>query len=193
MPIYKNPRLKRLIKYGKDIMYYDEFHELWTHTKGSDNKVLLTLLYFTGARPIEFKALTVANFRIDNNRNRIYVSIPTAKKKRLQYRIIPLSLKYPEVQQLKAYIEGLRSLHPLHYLFPVALTNDIRHWIRHKLKKAGVDYPPYFFRHNFASILYTKGVELRKIAAMRGTSEKVTEQVYSHFAPMAYDEVADMF
>ncbi len=187
MPVYKNQAIIKLKNGEPDsLVTYDKFKEMYSKIKDERFRHIFAILYFTGCRPKELRYITSAHIRRHKKgkKDLLLIQIRTVKKGKkdgkevVSYRTVPLSMKYPEIKALWKFVN---SVPYGFYIAPLRLVKDERHWISYRLNKYGIDLPPYFFRHNQASIQAMAGVPTSKIAALRGTSEAITEKHYRHF------------
>jgi integrase len=137
-------------------------------------KVMLILLYYTGARPSELLELTKENFRIIEKT--LFVSIPT--KKHGETRTIPLPLKNPRISFVADYINTISSEVKI---FKPRFKNsrDIRKFV---YKVSDNKYTAYFFRHNLLSILANSGASVYELKTWKGAKTIKSVEPYIRLA-----------
>lgn len=164
----------------------------------------IKMLYFTGMRRGEVLALTVDDIDIDNNL--IYVrksaSYPTSNK---------AVIKEPKTKNSVRAITMPKALKDVlfDYLFDyegnflfsnngkevVSYSTMRRMWERF-LKSMSkeldheCDLTPHIFRHNYATMLYYLGVDVKEAQRLLGHSKITTTlEIYTHLSPTSTSEV----
>jgi integrase len=137
-------------------------------------KVLLILLYYTGARPSELLELTKENFRITEKT--LFVSIPT--KKRGETRTIPLPLKNPRIRLVAEFVSAISP--GIKFLRSRFKNIDSVKFFVYKVSDN--KYTPYFFRHNLLSILANSGASVYELKTWKGAKSIKSVEPYIRLA-----------
>lgn len=177
---------KKAIKYCSDNLF-DNWQILFVNT-----------LFVSGIRPQEALALTRNDVDIFNSTININKALSwkggkhiKAPKTQKGYRTIPVPANYIEL--FKKCTSGSQSL----YLFPgknnelISQSTYKRIWadIYEKIdRKMGgtehihaTDLHPYIFRHNYATMLYYNGVDIKEAQRLLGHSSiRITLEIYTH-------------
>lgn len=157
-------------------------------------KAYLHILYGTGVRPAEAQALTWNDIDFENNTITINkalqftasrlasVGLPKTNKSIRTLPVLPFVMG--SILALKN--EGIHS--PTSTLFgaengKLRTRSAYRHLFDMAIKKIGLkDITPYMFRHNFCSMCFFNGVDIKTCQFLMGHSDtKMVLQVYSHF------------
>ncbi len=187
MPRYKNEKMKMFVERGIiEPIKYENFKGAWNKMKRKDIRFAFTILYFTGARPIELRYITCGDISSESKYWKI--GIPSAKNGRFRYIYIPK--KYAEFQEIYEYAQK----HPSQYrLFPEFVwIKDIRHHLQYYFKKYGIDVPPYFFRHNRMSLLAEKGASVEEIKYFKGAKTIASVEPYLHLSSRKAREIGKL-
>ncbi len=189
MPKYKRKELKEFREDGVITpLEYAEFHKLWSLIRENEYRMLFTLVYFTGSRPVELRNLRVEDFKIDESKKIMFVRLHPAKKGII--RMFPLPLRYPEVKEIASYIKHFDVGTVVFPNFSMKKNpSDILyyHW-----KKHGVNIRPYYLRHNRFSLLAMMGVESTVIRILKGAKSLNSVTYYEHLNPRKVEEVASL-
>jgi integrase len=174
MPKYTKPWWD-LVKNGiGQFITVSELDQLLKRCELKIEKVLLILLYYTGARPSELLELTKENFRITEKT--LFVSIPT--KKHGETRTIPLPLRNPRIRLVANYITTIPS--GVKFL-KTRFNSD--HSIRNFVYKISDNkYTTYFFRHNLLSILANYGATVYELKTWKGAKSIKSVEPYIRLA-----------
>ena len=154
------------------------------------------VLMCTGCRPAEALALTGADFDRDGKWVHIRRSMywegntPRIKDPKTDAGV----RRVPLIPLLEANLPELR---PEEYLFSDhgdLLTKKRFETLRRKYKAAtGVTATPYQYRHAYATMLYTAGVDLKTAQIYLGHSDiRTTADIYTHLSQERLDAGADM-
>lgn len=175
MPKYKHPRMTEWKEKGyMQFMNKAEFAQHYETVKTLRDKALLTILYFTGARPKEILQLTRADITWIST-SAVQVKLLTAKRKDKHIRIIDLPYKDKHV---KALWEFCKDMPDAFYVFGWLRANkDPRGYI-----KSHLGFPAYFFRHNILSLLAAKGASRELIKAFKGAKDMRSVEPYIHLS-----------
>lgn len=165
--------------------------ELVSMLKATDNKrnqVIVSLLYFTGARPSELLELEKKDFLVTETY--IKIKVPTKKKKTGG----KWSLKYREIQLARGFGKDKDNLIELiawyvqraeeGIMFPMTTRN--LHYIVNTLAKKGLNRRgcPYLFRHNRLTMQATKGATVEELMYFKGASDIRSVSPYLHGKPV---------
>lgn len=177
---------KRAIKYCSDNLF-DNWQRLYVNT-----------LFVTGMRPQEALALTRNDVDIRNSTITVNKALSwkggkhiKAPKSQKGYRTIPVPFSF--IDLFKKCTAGSQSL----YLFPgrnnelisqstyKRIWNDIFSKIDRQMGGTdqihATDLHPYMFRHNYATMLYYKGVDVKEAQRLLGHSSiRITLEIYTH-------------
>lgn len=185
MPKYTNPDLTSWKDKGYfEFMDYEQFKNEWNNLTSEIDKVLLTLFFFTGARPSELIEIERKNTRKD--KRKIIIGIPTKKRREDEkIRFIKLNLKYEEIKHLWEYIKDM----PDSFFILGELRNYKRFadYCYYHLKKR-----PYFFRHNIMSLLSIKGATLRQIQRFKGSARESSVYPYLHLSKIDINKISSI-
>lgn len=173
--------------------------------------VLLDTLFCTGMRPGEVLALTQSD--VDYRNRQISVSKALtwkggktlkAPKSNSGFRTIDVPSWY--INEIKEYSQSLNSLylfsgangdlisqttyktlwHNIYQKINIQLGGTKDSYYSGKMQHQGIhatDLTPYVFRHNYATMLYYAGVDLKEAQRLLGHSSiKITLEVYTHLA-----------
>lgn len=163
--------------------------------KHERDKVFLYLLYYTGMRGEEIRALTKFDFNFTRKEILVTKAVtfdgnePLLKDtKNEKHRIIPMSNALVTV--CKPYLDHLKGTK----LFSMAEDKYItksayrKMWkrvlteIENNSTEPVIDLTPHIFRHNYCASLCNKipDISIPKIAELLGDSEKMVIEVYNH-------------
>jgi len=157
-------------------------------------RAFIDVLYYTGLRKSEALALTVSdvdlrartitvNKTLINTKEIVQDTVKTEAGNRI------VSMPEALAESLSAYIPSLK----LGPLFPAAreskyisASSFLLRWKEIKRKifgdQAPEDFTPHLFRHNYASMLYRAGVDLKTAQYLLGHEDvKTTLDTYTHF------------
>lgn len=175
----------------------------------SKERFFVSTLYITGVRPEEILALTKSSINLSKKELTVSSALSWKGGKKIKepkskagYRTIPLPDWY--IEESTPYLKSVQSI----YLFPGAngdlisqsvykyFWREIRNKINMqlggtatiysggKVKQYGInatDITPYVFRHNYATLLYYQGVDIKEAQRLLGHSNiKITLEIYTH-------------
>lgn len=179
MPRYTKERIVEFVEEGiitpiKDISPFLE------RCKNDEEKALLILLYYTGARPIELSLLKPDDVDIDEKS--VVVTIRTKKRGRARRLLLPLN-KYN-----KFVYEYAKTQHEV--LFPKFVNpHRIRDFV---YRISDGQLSPYFFRHNRMSLLAMKGADARQIKLFKGAKDIKSVEPYLHLSKREMEQLRDL-
>ena len=163
--------------------------------KNKRDELFLLLLYYTGMRGEEIRALTVFDINLSRKEIKVTKAVTFDKNNPVEkdtkngiHRTIPISDAL--VNALRAYISDLNSTR----LFSMPDDNYItksayrKMWervlneLRRNCNEPITDLTPHIFRHNYCASLCNKipEISIQKIAELLGDSEKMVIEVYNH-------------
>lgn len=177
----------------------EEFQQFIPYFKDDiENKLIFTMLYYTGMRIGELQALTMNDIDMHNNTISIsktyyrkngkdHINPPkTPKSKRI--------IQIPDflVKMIEEYTKRLYGLHKNDRLFQKH-KNNIVYWLKRGCTAANVkEIRLHDFRHSHASLLIEMGVTPLLVAERLGhESVETTLSIYSHLYPDKQNEVAE--
>ena len=178
MPRYTNPQLVSMMETGV-LSVLTDIDPFLARARNAQEKVLLLLLFLTGARPSELLEMTSDD--IVRERNHLVISIKTKKKGRYRVLYIPLKGSGVFVRYARmladivdnSYVPGMRLF------FNWSKPFHIRDRVYYLTKKK---YPPYFFRHNIMTILAMRGASLKELQYWKGASDSRSVESYAHIS-----------
>lgn len=159
----------------------DQVNRLLNVSLGNDvfslrNKVIVEVLYSTGARVSEITSLKIDNVDLIGG-------IMKVTGKGRKERLLPLG--EPAITALKQYLDARSDSCP--YVFINKRTHRLsERGVRGILNKYmrtlsfSLKVSPHTFRHSFATHLLNRGADLRSVQELLGHSSISTTQVYTH-------------
>lgn len=156
-------------------------------------KALVTLLYYTGARPGEI--LELKGQDVLREKNYMYLHLSTLKGG--IPRKITLSFRKPYIKEAWAYI---KQVFPTWYIFhkyrgsysrlkttkkgDMKEYKEVSYKLRYYFKKwfKDIPVPPYFLRHNCFSIMAEKGASDQEIRMAKGARTVKSVAPYIHLS-----------
>ena len=165
------------------------------------DKCFIMLLLYTGMRKSEALAITKSD--IDFNAGCITVDktvvfkvnqseIKNNPKTKAGIRTIPLLTPLKEV--LFPYVESINTdlLFPAKNGKTMSETSYRRMWQRFCTAMGATEITAHFFRHNFATILYNAGVDVKAAQSILGHSSiAITMDIYTHLGAKNKEEAAN--
>lgn len=187
MPKYKSEQFISWIKKGYfDFMKYDDYKDKWNTLTSDLDKNILTVLFFTGSRPVELPQ--IERRHILKEKRYIKLGIPTAKRREDEkLRFLKIPLKHPEVKEF--WNNTLKDMPDSFFVFA-----DLRNYLRiadalyYKLK-----IRPYFFRHNFLSLLAMAGATIKQLQYAKGSATEQSVYSYLHLSARQQTEISRLF
>lgn len=173
----KAPKVgKRLPKF----ITFDEFQKLLDNCKRKRDKLIIKFLFYTGVRVSELVNIKVSDILFDEG----YVKVFGKGGKE---RIVPLPDNL--LEDLKEYIKS-QNLGPNDKLFNLS-TRQIERIIKNTAIRAEINkkVTPHVLRHSLATLLLSKGVDIRFIQEILGHSSLSITQIYTHIVPKQLKEV----
>jgi integrase len=209
MPTIKNKYYNEFINNGfiefvTPQMYEQAYQNIIGSRNGRQARALLTVLYYTGARPAEALSLKAMDFSKDNKL--LSIRIPPLKHGLSHTVMIPL--KKPHVTELYEYS---RNLMPNVLIF----FNFRGHYVRTHKKHNGeiIQYEeisrrlryhfikwfnpviegsitPYYLRHNRLSSLSAKGASIEELRNFKGAKTTASVMPYLHLSRTAAKKIS---
>ncbi len=161
-------------------------------------KMMYTLLFYTGIRSGELLALTLGDFDLSNNTVSINKTYVRRKKKDLiqkpktkaSIRVVPIPAFVVEL--LKEYFEGIPELYRTDRVFPLTKSHLHKH-MKEGIEKTELHYiRVHDLRHSYASMLINMNVQMKAIQQLLGHANiTTTVNIYSHLYPSTLSAVAE--
>ncbi|MGC9132982.1 MAG: site-specific tyrosine recombinase/integron integrase [Nanopusillaceae archaeon] len=170
----KAPKVdKRLPKF----ITLEEFQKLLNSADNYRDKLIIKFLFYTGVRVSELVRIRKNDIIFEEGFAKVY-------GKGGKERIVPVPNDL--LNEIKEYIEK----NNLDTLFPLS-TRQVERIIKETAKKAGINkrVTPHVLRHSLATILLSKGVDIRYIQELLGHSSLAITQIYTHVVPTQLKEI----
>lgn len=161
------------------------------------NKMLLYLLYVTGARISELIQLTIDDIRFDTG----FISINGKGGKQRMVPIPPPMLELLQTYINQVHVLFVRKHQQTNYLFPILYKGKVKPisrqscwimlqgmWLKTGLKKS---ISPHMLRHSLATHMLKNGADLRALQLMLGHETIATVQIYTHVETSHVRQVYD--
>ena len=176
MPKYTDKRLLEWKEKGyMSFTTYADFQKKYNALVSQPDRNLLTVLYFTGARPAEIIELTRGDIFY---RNQALTFKMTTLKRRTDRHTRLIDINTGPYIELMTFWDSIRSLPNDYYVFgflrPPNHTNP-RQYIKKKLGVCG-----YFYRHNIFSLMKQGGATNEQILLMKGGKSLLSVLPYQH-------------
>ncbi|ERT36391.1 MULTISPECIES: tyrosine-type recombinase/integrase [Fusobacterium] len=183
-------RLKLETKKRMDIITVDEFNQIIKQVNNPDMKLMFKLLFWTGLRIGEARALKIDD--IDFNNKTISVtksythlsgkSIITTPKTKGSIRVIKIDDVL--LSEIKDYIDKASYILEDNFIFRFNKASYRYNFKNATIKVLGRDLRVHDLRHSHASFLINNGVDILLISKRLGHSNTaMTLNVYSHLYP----------
>ena len=147
------------------------------HDRALRNFLFVALLWQTGARISELLQVKVEDLDFEN----LVIRLPTLKRKRPQFRAVPL---LPDlVPYLKEYI-AQKGLSPQDRLFSFSRAQGytiVREAVLWVFPQAKDKAHPHIFRHSFAIFCLKQGIPITVVQAILGHKNLNNTVIYSQF------------
>ena len=180
-------RLKLETKKRMDIITVDEFNQIVEQVNNPDMKLMFKLLFWTGLRIGEARALKIDD--IDFNNKTISVtksytnlsgkSIITTPKTKGSIRVIKIDDVL--LSEIKDYIDKAKYILDDNFIFRFNKASYRYNFKNVTIKVLGRDLRVHDLRHSHASFLINNGVDILLISKRLGHSNTaMTLNVYSH-------------
>ncbi len=186
-PFFDVERMKESQNLPKNILSIEEMKKFLDSIEVKDMndfkfKVIIELLYATGARISEIENLTLENI----NLNEGYITIHDNKEKR--ERICPLT-EYSS-RLLNLYLKENKTGH----IFAHGAKRTLNRWMNDRLKRITIklELPLitcHSIRHTIATHLLKKGADIREVQEFLGHSRIKNTEVYTRIFP---DDLRDL-
>ena len=203
--IIKNPakgiKLPVILKHSKRRAFTDEeMHNIISLPLDKRTRCFIYLLLYTGARKSEALALTKGDIcketmQVTINKSLVFKSnqseIKDNPKTQAGVRVIPILKPLRDV--LFDYISSIDTdlLFPSQKGHTMTDTGYRRMWAKFVKAMDTSDITAHSFRHNYATILYNAGVDVKAAQSILGHSSiSVTMDIYTHLSNQNRDEAA---
>lgn len=156
---------------------------------GIRNKVMLYVLYVTGARITELVTLKVTDVDFDSGFIKISGKGSKERMVPIGYSLIQLlqeylKIVYPRIVQRESIKAVTDFLFPVYYNRKLGPLTRQSFWIYLKrvASQAGIkkELSPHVIRHSLATHLLKKGANLRSLQLLLGHEQLTTVQIYTH-------------
>lgn len=192
-------RLKLETKKRMDIITADEFNQIVEQVNNPDMKLMFKLLFWTGLRIGEARALKIDD--IDFNNKTISVtksytnlsgkSIITTPKTKGSIRVIKIDDVL--LSEIKDYIDKAKYILDDNFIFRFNKASYRYNFKNATIKVLGRDLRVHDLRHSHASFLINNGVDILLISKRLGHSNTaMTLNVYSHLYPDRENEAINL-
>ena len=174
-----------------DIRYIiraDDFHKMYGFARNIRERVLLTLLWLTGARTSEILNLKKKDIQIEENRIRFSILTEKLPKGKfvMERRNLILKVGRDEyyIRDLEQYLSRLKEEDKLFSFSRRTMVNII-----HRVSEAalGVHLCPYNFRHSRMTVLAEKGYTIPELMRFKGARTEDGVKPYLHAKQVEYD------
>lgn len=182
-----------------DIITVDEFNQIVEQVNNPDMKLMFKLLFWTGLRIGEAKALKIQDIDFNNKTisvNKNYTrllgrDIITSPKTKSSIRII----KIDDIltKDIKNYLDRSKYIIENDFIFRYEKVSYLYRFKKITLKVLGKKLRIHDLRHSHASFLINNGVDILLISKRLGHSNTaMTLNVYSHLYPAKEDEAIEL-
>lgn len=183
----------------KQLLYEDDIRKMWQNTPYESDRVILSVLWFTGARPsevINLKRKNV-NWGIDEHGQDFFqMKLETKKLGKVDGFVVTervLTSSRPLGMKANIYIETIirwcMKLEPEDYLLVGGRTTRWLNKVMHRLSKTiGHVWSVYHFRHSVFSHMARNRASLSDIMDWKGAAHPSSVMRYIHAAP-AYIQI----
>lgn len=187
MPAYSLSDIKHIID-------ADEFKALFNHAVNNRDKVYVTILWFTGARPAELQELKKKDIVIEPER--ISFHIITKKLKNdgrfvVEKRTLVLKMS-SDVRYVQAIQKHLRRLQDDSFVFQFSKRTGENIIQRLGYSVLGFSICPYNFRHSRMTLLAEKGASLERLMHFKGSRSQQSVRSYIHARKIEYEVEEDI-
>lgn len=182
-----------------NIITANEFNQIIEQVKNDDMKLMFKLLFWTGLRIGEARALKIDDIDFNNKTisvNKNYVKIHgkenlTSPKTKSSKRILKIDDKL--VQDIKDYLDKALYIIDDNFIFRYQKTSYTIKFKNIALKVLGKNLRIHDLRHSHASFLINNGVDILLISKRLGHSNiAMTLNVYSHLYPSKENEAIEL-
>ncbi len=190
MPKYSNSLMLDFKKGKIDVIYnIDPYLEKAENYK---QKLLLLLLFLTGARTRELLELKSSDIYKDSSRQELVIRIITLKRKDKSYRTLPFSIKGKG--EISEYAKKVYDLIQYNYLEGQKLFGGYDVFkVRYIIKKLTDNkFIPYFFRHNRHTIIYDLTGDVNMVKYWKGSVDTRSAEVYINMTPSKLRSVSKL-
>lgn len=192
-------RVKKLKEQKTDIQYItkDQFESLYQIIDDYYYKTFLLILFYTGIRVGEARAITWSQINFKSNRLNVDAHIVDkggtrrveGRKNNKNYTLImPINVRNSlfDIYNIEKNKDGFDDNKYVFGYYKSWSYNKIRTRFKHYLKDAGLeDIKLHTLRHSYASLLANSGATIQELAGALGDTLEVTINTYSHM----YDDI----
>lgn len=189
-PIYTTPISR--------ILYTEDVERMWRMCQLEDERVILSICWFSGARPAEIMELKRSNvdWGLDQSGKEYFsMRIPTKKlgaehEFLVRDRILksPRPMGMPANRYIETIIRWSKRLLPDEYLMQRGRTTRWLCKTMHTITmRVGVPYSPYHFRHSVFTHLAKNGMGLTALMYWKGAKSVSSVSQYLHAVPQMVD------
>ena len=193
-PFFDVERMKESKNLPKNILNIEEMKKLLESIEVKDRddfkfKVIIELLYATGARISEIENLTRENIDLDEG----YITIQDNKERR--ERICPLTEHSGRLLSLYLRENRTDTLLPCRTeVFAHGAKRTLNRWVNDRLKRITIELELplitcHSIRHTIATHLLKKGADIREVQEFLGHSRIKNTEVYTRIFP---DDLRDL-
>ena len=192
-------RLKLETKKRMDIITVDEFNQIVEQVNNPDMKLMFKLLFWTGLRIGEARALKIDDIDFNNKtisvtKNYIHLKgkdIITTPKTKGSIRTIKIDDIL--IEDIKEYLDKARYILDDNFIFRYNKPYYLKIFKDITLKVLGKSLRIHDLRHSHASFLINNGVDILLISKRLGHSNTaMTLNVYSHLYPNKESETIEL-
>lgn len=185
MPKYTKKWWEDVKQFRQATISRQDLQQFLSNCVNEEQKVYLTLLYYTGARPSELLKLRKNNIIFEEDS--IKIQIPTLK--RGVGRIVYLEKKdRNELENVENYVKSLENDDEM--LFKILKNGwNVRDFI---YKVTENKLTPYFFRHNRFTKLAIKGVSPFILKYLKGSKTVASVETYVHVSGLEAKKIKEM-
>lgn len=185
MPRYVKKKLVDFFEKGEiELLTNIDFY--LRNCKTAKDRIMLLLLFLTGARPAEIVELKAED--VYKEGNYCIVHIKTKKKGRSRDIYLPLRGKgvIPKYARLLLEVIGNNYIDEMPLFFSWKPYN-----VRDRVYRAtNNELAPYFFRHNFMSLNSKLGASLQELKYLKGAKRISSVEPYVHISSDVHKKIA---
>ena len=183
-------RLKLETKKRMDIITIDEFNQIVEQVNNPDMKLMFKLLFWTGLRLGEARALKIDDIDFENKSISVTKTYTELKEKdiittpKTKESIRTIKIDDVLAQEIKDYLDKARYILNNDFIFCYTKPYYLEIFKRIALRVLGKRLRIHDLRHSHASFLINNGVDVLLISKRLGHSNTaMTLNVYSHLYP----------
>ena len=192
-------RLKLETKKRMDIITIDEFNQIVEQVNNPDMKLMFKLLFWTGLRLGEARALKIDDIDFENKSISVTKTYTELKEKdiittpKTKESIRTIKIDDVLAQEIKDYLDKARYILNNDFIFCYTKPYYLEIFKRIALRVLGKRLRIHDLRHSHASFLINNGVDILLISKRLGHSNTaMTLNVYSHLYPDKESEAIEL-